>query len=258
MLCVRGRLDEAQALANGLTAQYAGSSDPDIGVASHFVQVMLHTLRGEHDAQEALAGAMMAHFPPPETVADPLVFFHPRVYCWLALGRALLGDRAGAQRQRSIALELAQSRRAHFDVLAAKLAKVEIDAILSITDGTVAAADDVYQELLAAGSPQWAACAQMISVWAQTLSDAGGDPAVAFEAFDAYTHDGSTVMTPFFLALLADIENHYGRGDHAHQLLARAQSVADATGEHVWDRHLDRRITAMSRASSLDGARCSK
>jgi DNA-binding SARP family transcriptional activator len=256
MLCVRGRLDEAQALANGLTAQYAASSDPDVGVVSHFVQVMLHTLRGEHDAQEALAGAMMAHFPPPETVADPLIFFHPRVYCWLALSRALLGDRAGAHRQRSVALELAQSRRAQFDVLAAKLAKVEIDAILGVTDGTVAAAEDVYQELLAAGSPQWAACAQMISVWAQTLSHADGDPAIAFEAFDAYTRDGSTVMTPFFLTLLADIENHYGRADHARQLLARARSVADATGEHVWDQHLDRRIAAMSHAIPLDATPC--
>jgi DNA-binding SARP family transcriptional activator len=245
MLCGSGRLDEAQALANGLAAQYTTSNDPDIGVASHFVQVMLHGLRGEHDAQATLAGTMMARFPPPETVADPLYFFHPRVYCWLGLGRANLGDRAGAHRHTRTALELAQSRRAHFDVLAAKLSKVEIDAMLGIVDGTVAAADAVYQEFTAAGSPQWAACAQMIAVWAQTLTGVGGDPAVAFEAFDAYTHDGSTVMTPFFLALLADIETHHGRVDHAHELLSRAQAVVDATGEHVWDQQLARRIAAM-------------
>ncbi|WP_428340170.1 BTAD domain-containing putative transcriptional regulator [Mycobacterium sp.] len=249
MLCVRGRLDEAQALASGLAAQYAASGDPDIGLSSHFVTVMLHTLRGELDAQEAAAGAMMARFPPPETVADPLVFFHPRVYCWLALGRALRGDRAGAHRQRLVALELAQSRRAHFDVLAAKLALVEIDAILGVTDGTVAAADDVYQEMLAAGSPQWAACALMISVWAQTLSGGGGDPEVAFEAFDDYTHDGSVVMTPFFLGLLAEIENHHGRVDHAEQLLARARAVGDATGEHAWDEQLSRRAAVAAAAN---------
>ena len=242
MLCFRGRLDEAQALASGLAAQYAASGDPDIGVSSHFVQVMLHTLRGEHEAQESVAGTMMARFPPPETVADPLVFFHPRVYCWLSLGRALLGDRAGAHRQRRIALELAQSRRAHFDILAAKLVRVEIDAILGITDGTAAAAEDVYQEMLAAGSPQWAACARMIGVWAETLSGEGGDRAAAFDAFRDYTHDGSMVMTPFFLALIADIENHYGYLEHAQQLLARAQAVADVTGEHVWDEQLARRV----------------
>jgi DNA-binding SARP family transcriptional activator len=246
MLCTRGRLDEAQALASGLAAQYAASGDPDIGVSSHFVHVMLHTLRGELEDQESVAGTMMARFPPPETVADPLVFFHPRVYCWLSLGRALIGDRAGADRQRSIALELAQSRRAHFDVLAAKLVRVEIDAILGITEGTLAAADDVYQELLAAGSPQWAACAQMIGVWAQTLSGTGGDPAIAFEAFDDYTGDGSTVMTPFFLALLADIENYYDRPDHARELLAQAKALVDATGEHVWDGQLARRAATAS------------
>jgi DNA-binding SARP family transcriptional activator len=249
LLCVCGRLDEAQALASGLAAHYAASGDPDIGVSSHFVTVMLHTLRGELDAQEAAAGTMMARFPPPETVADPLVFFHPRVYCWLALGRALRGDRAGAQRQRRVALELAQSRRAHFDVLAAKLVTVEIDAILGVTDGTVAAAEDVYQELLAAGSPQWAACALLIGVWAQTVSGAGGDPTVAFEAFDDYTRDGTVVMTPFFLGLLAEIESHHGRVDHAHQLLARARAVSDATGEHVWDEQLAR-LSAGAAASA--------
>jgi DNA-binding SARP family transcriptional activator len=250
MLCVRGRLDEAQALASGLAAQYAASGDPDIGLSSHFVTVMLHTLRGELDAQEAVAGTMMARFPAPETIADPLVFFHPRVYCWLALGRALRGDRAGAHRQRLFALELAQSRRAHFDVLAAKLVTVEIDAILGVTDGTVAAAENVYREMLAAGSPQWAACARMIGVWAQTLSGAGGNPAVAFEAFDDYTRDGSVVMTPFFLGLLAEIENHHGRVDHAQQLFARARAVGDATGEHAWDEQLARRVavaTAITR-----------
>lgn len=65
MLCVRGRLDEAQALASGLVAQYAATGDPDVGVSSHFVQVMLHTLRGEHEAQESVAGTMMARFPRP-------------------------------------------------------------------------------------------------------------------------------------------------------------------------------------------------
>ena len=72
----------------------------------------------------------MARFPAPETVADPLVFFHPRVYCWLSLGRALVGDRAGAHRQRRIALELAQSRRAHFDVLAAKVIAQRFDPLI--------------------------------------------------------------------------------------------------------------------------------
>ncbi|OBK38362.1 transcriptional regulator [Mycobacterium sp. 1245111.1] len=250
MLCVRGRLDEAQALVSGLVAQYAASGDPDIGVSSHFVQVMLHWLRGELDEQETVAGTMMARFPPPETVADPLVFFHPRVYCWLSLGRALRGDRAGAHRQRRIALELAQSRQAHFDILAAKLVRVEIDAILGVTDGTVAAAEDVYQEMLAAGSPQWAACARMIGVWAETLTGAGGDRAAAFDAFRAYTRDGTTAMTPLFLGLIADIETYHGYVEHAGQLLARAQEVADTTGEHAWDEQLARRVARIAAGTS--------
>ena len=46
------------------------------------------------------------------------------------------------------------------------------------------------------------------------------------------------VMTPFFLALMADIENYHGYVDHAQELLARAQEVVETTGEHVWDEQL--------------------
>jgi len=92
----------------------------------------------------------------------------------------------------------------------------------------------------------------MIGVWAQTLSGAGGDPAIAFDAFDDYTGDGSTVMTPFFLALLADIENYYDRADHARELLAQAKAVIDATGEHVWDGQLARRVATASSAGPAD------
>ena len=78
---------------------------------------------------------MMARFPPPETVSDPLLFFHPRVYCWLSLGRALFGDRAGAttapHRTGTGTEPASPLRRSR-----GQLARVEIDAILGITDGT--------------------------------------------------------------------------------------------------------------------------
>jgi hypothetical protein len=244
--CGQGRIDEAQALANGLNDQYAKSHDPDIGVASHFVEVMIHGLRGDIDAQDATARKMLALFPPPDEVVDPLQFFHPRVYCWLALGQALRGNRDTALEYCRSGLELAQSRRDLFNVLAAKLVMVEIDAVLGIVDGTAAAADGVYAEMSATGAHQWAACAAMVSVWAKTLSNENADRDRAFEAFDLYTNDGSTAMTPFFLALLADIENHHGQTHRAHELLTRAQAVACATGERAWDEPLARRIAGLS------------
>ncbi|PXX11350.1 transcriptional regulator [Mycolicibacterium moriokaense] len=247
-LCGQGRIDEAQALANGLIDQYAKSHDPDIGVASHFVEVMIHGLRGDIDAQDATARKMLALFPPPDEVVDPLQFFHPRVYCWLALGQAMRGNRDTALDYCRTGLELAQTRRDLFNVLAAKLVMVEIDAVLGIVDGTAATADGVYEEMSATGAHQWAACATMVSVWAKTLSSENISPDRAFEAFDLYTNDGSTVMTPFFLALLADIENHHGRSHRAHELLIRAQAVARTTGERAWDEQLARRIASHSMA----------
>jgi len=55
-------------------------------------------------------------------------------------------------------------------------------------------------------------------------------------------------MTPFFLALLADIENHHGRSHRAHELLTRAHAVACATGERAWDEWLARRVASHSMA----------
>jgi hypothetical protein len=249
MLCGQGRIDEAQALANGLAEEYAQSLDPDIGVASHFTQVMIHGLRGDLDAQAAGAAKMLAEFPEPDGVVDPLKFFHPRVYCWLGLGEAMRGKRKAAHDYCLKALELAQTHRDAFNVLAAKLTMVEIDAILGVLEGTAAAADVVFQELTAAGADQWAACAKMVAVWARTLTTGDVDPVEAVDAFDVYTDDGSTAMTPFFLALLSDIEKHHRRSRRAYDLLVRAQAVASATGERIWDDLLAQRLAALPLAT---------
>lgn len=246
MLCGQGRIDEAEALAGGLADQHASSPDPDLGLATHFVQVMIHGLRGRFDAQIAAAKRMIAAYPVPDTVADPLQFFHPRVHCWIAIGEAIRGDREAAQNACRTALNLAQTRRDGFNVLVAKLTMVQVDAVVGIVDGTAAAAEAIFQELTAAGSPQWAACARMIATWAQTLTTTDGcDATAAFEAFDAYTHDGSTVMTPFYLALLADIETHHDHLVHARALLVRARAIIRASGERAWDEFVAGRLAAL-------------
>ncbi|RMI34829.1 AfsR/SARP family transcriptional regulator [Nocardia stercoris] len=235
MLCGRGRLDEAELICAGLADRYAACGDPDVGVAGHFVQIMIHALRGRSEAMFDVARAMLATFPAPETVADPMHFFHPRVYCWMGLMAALRGDRVAAQENLRIAMELAHSRGDVFNLLAARLSMVEADAVLGICAGTGPAADSVAAALAAAGAQQWAACAEVVAVWAHTLCGAGVDPAAAYAAYEAITEDGSTVMTAFFLALLADIEAYHGRPEQAHELLSRARVLADLTGEHAWD-----------------------
>src|SRR5262249_34569738 len=126
----------------------------DIGVACAFTQVMIHGLRGDLDALDDgphERQSKLAEFPEPDGVVDPLNFFHPRVYCWLGLGEAMRGKRKAAHDYCRKGLELAQAHRDAFNVLAAKLTIVEIDALLGILDGTAAAADIVCQELTAAG-----------------------------------------------------------------------------------------------------------
>ncbi|MBA0046307.1 BTAD domain-containing putative transcriptional regulator [Mycobacteroides sp. LB1] len=242
MLCARGRLDEAQVMAKGLDDEHAATGDSDIGEASHFVRVMIHGLRGEFEDALSAAKSMFATFPAPVTVADPMHFLHPRAYCLVAVAEANRGDREAARRNCHLSLDLARSRGDVFNVLAAKLTLVEVDAILGIHDGIAGEADVVYNEMTAAGAHQWAACARLVSLWARTLTTGEDVVAEAFEALDAISYDGSTVMMPFWLCLMADIEKRHNRIQHARDLLSRAHSIARATGEHAWDDHISRRL----------------
>jgi hypothetical protein len=96
--------------------------------------------------------------------------------------------------------------------------------------------------MVAAGAHQWAGCARLVSLWARTLSTGEDLVAEAFEALDAISYDGSTVMMPFWLCLMADIEKQHKRVQHARDLLTRAHSIARATGEHAWDDQIARRL----------------
>jgi DNA-binding SARP family transcriptional activator len=248
MLCAHGRTAEAEVIAGGLREQYERSGDPDVGLVSDFAHVGVYALRGDVDAAIRTGLHMMDTFPAPETVTDPMHFFHPRVYCWMALCEAIRGDRDAMRDYSERALHLARSRGDVFNVIAAKLVLVESAAIIGDVVGTAAAADAVAREFDAAGGHQWGGAARIISVWAQILETGEGEPQAAFDAFDVLTADGTCAMNSMFLALLADIETRCGRDEHARELLIRAQALADSTGEHAWDDVIARRLEAAPRS----------
>jgi hypothetical protein len=251
MLCAHGRIDEAELIATGLGTQYAESGDPDLGVVCDFAQAMVHSLRGNTDALIATGQHMLATFPPPDTVTDPLHFLHPRVYCWMAMAEAMRGDAEAMAEHLRISLQLAQSRGDAFNVLAAKLVSVQCQAILGITEATAERAAEVERELQAAGGAQYGAAARLVQVWAETLGAGTGDREAAFEAFDVLTADGSTVMGTVYLSLLSDIEVCHQRIDSARTLLLQAQALADATGEHATDAFISRRLDALPATGQL-------
>ncbi|QNJ92585.1 AAA family ATPase [Mycolicibacterium fluoranthenivorans] len=242
-----GHTEEAAVLAHGLREQYLRSGDPDAGLASDFTQVMVHFVRGDTEAAIATGQHMMENFPPPETVTDPLHFVHPRVYCWMAIAEAQRGNTVAMDDYRHLARELAQSRGDTFNILASELTQVECAAILGVTAGTAAAAAEVDRKLCAAGGHQWAACARIISIWAEVMETGVDHAPAAFEAFDEFAGDGSVAMHALFLALLADIEQRVGRPGSAREILTRARTLTETTGEHSWDDFIDRRVQALQR-----------
>jgi len=236
MLCGTGRLDEAEAIARGLREEYESSRARDVGEVSDLAEIMISVLRGDVDRLVAAGRHMMTTFPAPETVTDPLHFFHPRALCWMAIGEASRGDETASRRYLAEAIELTQSRGDVFSVLVNSVAEIEIDAILGITEGTAERAAEVDKAFRAAGSDQWAAVARIIELWAQTLQSSAVDHGPeAARAFEEYTIDGTTAATSMLRCLIADIESHHGRSDAALSILAHAERVAEATGERVWD-----------------------
>ncbi|MCT7370438.1 AfsR/SARP family transcriptional regulator [Mycolicibacterium llatzerense] len=248
MLCAHGRIDEADVIAQGLREQYGNSGDVDCGVASDFATVVVAGLRGETDLQIEVGLHMMNTFPAPETVTDPMHFFHPRVYTWMSLGEALRGNADASRRYGTRALQLASSRGDVFNVLGAKLTLVEAAAIMGELRGTAAAAAAVEQEFAAAGGQQWGAAARIVNVWAEAMEGRVVDSQEGFDAFDTLRSDGTCVMHAYFLALLSDIELRVGRRDAAAALIERARNLVAMTGEHVWDEFLDRRTAAIAAA----------
>ncbi|MDR3662725.1 MAG: BTAD domain-containing putative transcriptional regulator [Mycobacterium sp.] len=248
MLCAHGRIDEADVIAQGLREQHANSGDFDCGVASDFASVVVAGLRGETDLQIEIGRHMMDTFPAPETVTDPMHFFHPRVYCWMSLGEALRGDADASRQYGTRALQLASSRGDVFNVLGAKLTLVEASAILGDLQGTAAAAAAVERDFAAAGGQQWGAAARIVSVWAQVMEGGVVDPQDGFDAFETLRSDGTCVMHAYFLALLSDIELRLGRPAAAAELIERAQNLIAVTGERVWDEFLARRTAKIAGA----------
>lgn len=249
VLVAHGRIDEAMVIGAGLHEEHLRTGDPDIGLVSNIVQVMSASLRGDVDELVSAGQHMLDTFAPPETLTDPLHFFHPRVLCWMALGEACRGRAEECDAHIRHAFELAHARNSLFDVLVARIAVVESAAILGRLDGTAELADGVDRDFVAAGSEQWAAVARIIAVWARTLSGEPGedDPRlVVRQALEDYTFDGTRVMTPFLLALIADIEAAHGDLDAARELVQRAARVARATGEQAWSGAIAERAAALA------------
>lgn len=241
VLCGQGRLEEASAIVAALEANNE-LADSAAGLAVLFGKVMLFGLIGKYQAVLDAADHFLTTYPVPETSADPLYFFHPRVHCFAAIAHANLGNVESARESCRRALELAQSRGDVFNSLAGQVTSLEVDVLVGLRPSTADEAGTVAERLVAAGAPQWAACAQMVQAWALSESVPHPDTsAAAREAYAAYTFDGGSAMTPFFLALRADIELRCNRTASATDLLNQAEAIATVTGEHAWDSMIARR-----------------
>jgi predicted ATPase len=160
--------------------------------------------------------------------------FDPRVVCLDYLARALvpLGfpDQALAISEEAVG----EARRVgHRNSLALPLFfGGVIRQILGDLPGVRDRADELAQIAAEAGFRFWAAGASILQAW--TIAKAG-DPergrAELQKGFDEWRATGARFMSPYFMALRAEIEMDAGDAETAVQLLRPAQHAIETTGE---------------------------
>lgn len=246
-----GRYREATILADALLTA-SDADDPMARPAGLYLRGLVDFLLGA-TAQSSSAIEELLSLPP---VVDwrrhrHLVAFEVRGYgvaAWIAAAR---GDATTADSTLAHAKVLADSYGDPFERGSIGISELQARAIMGRVPGTAELAASLHDGLTVAKLDQMAASAKVIECWALAVGTESTDTADAMRAALAvHTRDGTRIYLPLYYQLLADVEWAHGRVAAAREALCFAESVAAATGEHVWDRQLADRSDLMRPASA--------
>jgi DNA-binding SARP family transcriptional activator len=248
MICTQGRYHEAAVIADGLIERYAETGDPVAGMG-HYVRAMIDCVRGDLDASLAAIESVLADPPVPDDALVPRC--DVRVHAVAACIFGLRGEKERAWRVAQAGIDLGLASGDTYSTAMVKLSVVQANAIQGIVPGTAQLADELAAELSELGMEQLAASARIMRDWARALGPDRADTAAeAYEAYEIYTDGGTRMLAPLYLALLADIESERGNRDAARELVHRAELLATATGERVWDGLLSDRLRRLRAGSA--------
>jgi serine/threonine protein kinase len=109
--------------------------------------------------------------------------------------------------------------------------------------------------------PVWYAAGTILAGWAQALLGDWGAGAIRIrQGIAAYLANGAAMMQPYFLGLLAESLELGGQFDEGQDVLARALSIVEETGERYYEAELHRLrgellVKSTGRADRTDEAR---
>ncbi len=253
--CGIGRYHDAAVLSDSLVEFFAATADPIAGSAGFYIRALTEFMRGHLD--RALESVATLHSRVPTVDWEQygaLASFEVLGYGVAAHAHGLRGDFDGARVTLADGLALAAQRHDAFGAAVLRTADVQLAAMVGVTDGVVERADQVVAELSELGIDQFIGGARLIRGWARAMEPDGVDTVDEMQvALDLHGQGGRRIFSPLYYGLLCDATASHRDVADARHLLARAETVAAATGERVWDAQLSaRRLRLAARRRTGD------
>lgn len=131
-----------------------------------------------------------------------------------------------------------------------RVADIQLSAMTGDPDGVAPRAADVVTLLTELGIEQFIGGARLIHGWALATGLDSRDTVDDMHAAMAlHEQGGRRVFSPLYYALLCDATAAHRESAEARTCLTRAEQIASATGERVWDTQLAaRRLRLVARA----------
>jgi DNA-binding SARP family transcriptional activator len=238
--CGSGRYHEAVVLSDGLIAYFDNTHDALAGSAGYYIRALVQFMRGRLDA--ALESIATLHGDVPSVDWEKygaLAAFEVISHGVAAHAYALRGDMGRARSALTAGIAMSTARHDAFGTAVVRTAEIQMAAMTGAHTGVADRADEIVGELAAMGIDQFVPGAQIVSAWARAMEPDGMDTSQEIRAaLVLHAQGGRRIFSPLYYALLSDVRAAYGDTDVAGETLDKAELIATATGERVWDTQL--------------------
>ncbi|MBJ7336686.1 BTAD domain-containing putative transcriptional regulator [Mycolicibacterium sp.] len=254
--CGTGRYHDATVLSDSLVEFFAATDDPIAGSAGYYIRGLTEFMRGNLDLAEAAISTLHSAVPPVDhETFGALASFEVLAYAVAAHSTGLRGNVDGAAAVLSEGLAEARRRNDAFGTAVLRTADLQLSAMTGVADGVAERAAHVVAQLTELGIDQFIGGARLIRAWACAVGPDGVDTVDELHAaFEQHGQGGRRIFSPLYCGLLADATAVHRDLADAQAALTRADAIAAATGEHVWNAQLAaRRLRLAARQRAKRG-----
>jgi hypothetical protein len=253
--CGTGRYHDASVLSDSLIDFFVATGDPIAGSAGYYIRALTEFMRGRLDASLGSLATLLGEVPTIDWEQyGALASFQVLAYGVAGHARGLMGDVDGARTALSAGMGLGADRKDAFGAVVVRTAEIQLASMIGDAEGLAERADEVVEELTTLGIDQFIGGARVIRGWARATGNHGTDTVDEMRAaLDLHSQGGRRIFSPLYLGLLCDAEAAHRDVGSAQATLARAETLASATGERVWDAQLSARRLRLSARQRTQG-----